>query len=94
MKKEDAAWIATLDVAGCEKQRSREIAGLVTDVALVALQLVIPWDWSQRMARVTGRTLPGYYESVSIANGRVSMGAGAQLPGHGLSGAAFVSMWR
>jgi hypothetical protein len=53
-----AAWIAIVDVDGCHPNRSTEIADLAVDVAITAIQLLVPGAYSGLMARITARTAP------------------------------------
>jgi hypothetical protein len=89
MRNENAFWIATADVDGCEEDRSSEIADLTVDVALVGLQLLVPWEYYARMAHLTARTLPRSRESVSSVGGAMSMGGKNQQAGLGMTGAVF-----
>lgn len=92
MLNENAGWMAVLDVDGCKKERSSEIADLTVDVALVGLQLVIPHHYSERMARLAARSLPRNRETVSLVGGAVSTSGSNQQPGLGMSGRAFVGL--
>lgn len=74
MKAEGAGWIANIDVAGCTKDRAWEIGDLATDIAVTGLQLVVPLRFSQRMARITARSLPRNREAVSCTNGVFTTG--------------------
>ena len=42
MKETGGTWLARLSVAGCERQRAKQLASLATDLAVVAIQLAIP----------------------------------------------------
>ena len=65
-----ALWLATLDVDGCIDSRARELGDLGVDIALAGLQLVIPRADSERMARMTARTLPPVRQMVAVLNGQ------------------------
>jgi hypothetical protein len=56
MKENGANWLARISVEGCERHRAEEIAALSTDLAIVALQVVIPLSWGSRtMKRIDAR---------------------------------------
>ncbi len=80
MQAEAAHWMATVDVLDCTKKRSWEIGDLAVDIALTGLQLVIPLNFSQRMARMTARNLPRNREMVCRVNGVLSSGGANQQP--------------
>ena len=92
MQNENAFWMAAVNVDGCEKERSSEIADLTVDLALVGLQLVIPLEYSARIARITARTVPRNQESVSSVAGILSSGGRNQQPGLGVFGGAFEAL--
>ncbi len=67
-----ANWIATVQIDGCTKERAEEIANLAVDVALAGLQICIPEDSARHMARMTGRTMPVFSQTVSRSTGHLS----------------------
>ena len=87
-----ATWIAVVEVDGCHPSRSAEIADLAVDVAITAVQLIIPPDYSRLMARITARTAPPWRGNRTVADGEVSPGVQNNLPALGLTGAAFDEM--
>ena len=92
MQERAASWVAIVEIDGCHPARSSEFADLAVDVALGALQVALRRDLSQRMTRITARTLPPWRGNLSIANGQVSSGIHNMESGHGLTGAAFDQM--
>lgn len=87
-----AAWIAVVDVDGCHPNRSTEIADLAVDVAITAVQLLVPVVYSRLMARITARTAPPWRGNLTVSDGEVSPGIQNNLPALGLTGAAFSEM--
>lgn len=73
MKDRAASWIAVVDVDGCHPSRSSELADLAVDIAIGILQLAIPREISERMARITARTLPPWRSNVVMAGGQLSV---------------------
>ncbi len=56
MKTNKADWLARVSVDGCDRKRSEEIGDLAVDLALTALQLVIPLAFGSRtMGRLDAR---------------------------------------
>jgi len=92
LRERAATWVAILEVSGCDPAQSSERADLAVDVALAAIQLVIPPAYGRPISRVTGRTAPPWRGNLSIANGHVSFGIENKEAGHGLSGLAFEQM--
>lgn len=84
MAAEAAHWMANVDVSGCTKGRAWEIGDLAVDIAVTGLQLVIPLNFSERMARMTGRNLPRNREMVSRVDGVLSFGGTNQQPALGM----------
>jgi hypothetical protein len=84
MEAEAAHWMANVDVSGCTKGRAWEIGDLAVDIAVTGLQLVIPLNFSERMARMTARNLPRNREMVSNVNGILSFGGTNQQPALGM----------
>ena len=80
-----AGWLGEVSVEGCEKKRSAEIAELAVDVALGALQLIVPAKLGRRMARATARRLPAYRGSFSVTEDGVEFGAANEQAGLGLA---------
>ncbi|MDT7953556.1 MAG: hypothetical protein RQ966_18805 [Acetobacteraceae bacterium] len=92
MAERAAAWLAIVEIDGCHPSRSLELADLSVDVAIAALQLVIPKNFSEGMARITGRTLPPWRGDLSLVAGQLKPGSTNLQPGRTLSGAAFSAM--
>lgn len=84
-----AHWMAELDIGDCLPDRAAEIGDLAVDLALVAVQLVVPLEYSQRIARLHARRAVRMRISVSMSNGRVSSGSTNQQAGRGLDGTVF-----
>ncbi len=87
-----AAWIAIVEIAGCHPSRSSEIADLSVDVALTALQLIVPLTHSRDMARLTARTAPPWRGNLTITDTEISPGVENNQPGLGLLAADFGTM--
>ena len=81
MAREDAHWIATVEIGNCFLDRAREIADLAVDIALAGIQIVVPLEHSQRMSRATARTTPRILQTLSRTNGGVSITAENSFPG-------------
>ena len=81
MGTDSACWMATVEIANCTKERAWEIGELAVDLALVGLQLVVPLNNSEHMARLTARKYPRSRPTVSLSNGTVSTGLTNQMPG-------------
>ncbi len=84
-----ADWLAIVEVTGYESERSNEVADLAVDVALAALQLVIPLNYGARASRITARMLPSYTVALVSSTGKVSPRISNDQPGLGLGGDAF-----
>ncbi len=65
------------------------MADLAVDVALVAMQLCIPKNYSRDMARITGRTMPPGFSSVHMSGSQTHSSVHRREPGLTLSGGAF-----
>jgi hypothetical protein len=87
MRGSSALWMATLDVSDCTDARASELANIAVDIALAALQTVIPSEFSHRMSRMDGRSRPRSRETIVGKDGEyllthedldpsLSMGAG------------------
>jgi len=87
MKERSASWIAVVDVDGCHLSRSSELADLAVDIAIGILQLAIPREFSERMARITARTLPPWRSNVVMAGNQLSGGVQNLQPNFSLPGA-------
>lgn len=81
MARSAANWMATVKVEGCAKERAQDIANLAVDIALAGLQLCIPEDGADRMARMTGRSMPVLSQVVSRSDGELSAGISNAEPG-------------
>jgi hypothetical protein len=92
MNEQHATWVAEVEIDGCEETRASQIADLAVDIALVAIQLIIPRAYSRNMARITGRTSPPFVGSVYRVGSQTHGGMHWLIPGHGLSGGAFDEM--
>lgn len=92
LRERAASWIAIVEVDGCHPSRSSELADLAVDVAIGALQLVIPANYARPMARVTARTAPPWRGNLHVAAGQVHSSIQNMEAGHGLSAAAFDQM--
>jgi len=88
MQQHHAFWMAELTVDACLPSRAAEIGDLAVDLALVALQLIVPLAYSERVARLNARRVPRLRISVSMSNGNFSTGTANQQPGLGFSGLA------
>jgi hypothetical protein len=88
MQHEGAKWMADLHVDNCVSRRASELADLAIDIALVGIQLVVPLDYSERMARITARKLPQFSSSVSLVAGQIAGSGTNQQPGLGFHGTA------
>jgi hypothetical protein len=84
METEAAHWMANVDVSGCTKGRAWEIGDLAVDIAVTGLQLVIPLNFSERMARMTARNLPRNRDMVCSVDGVLSFGGTNQQPALGM----------
>lgn len=71
MHREGSFWFAAVDVNNCTRERAKEVADLAVDLALCALQLVIPLEDSRTMARLTARSLPRFAHSISVSAGQI-----------------------
>ncbi len=85
MRDHAAGWLGEVSVEGCEKQRSAEIADLAVDVAIGALQLVVPAKLGRRMVRVTARRLPAWRGSFSVTESGAEFGGANEQAGLGLA---------
>ncbi|MDO9422164.1 MAG: hypothetical protein Q7T66_16000 [Herminiimonas sp.] len=86
MRQHGTLWMAEIEVHDCLPNRAAEIGDLAVDLALVALQLIVPLKYSERIARLHARRVPQLKNSVSISNGHVSADGTNQQPGHGFDG--------
>jgi hypothetical protein len=84
LNERSASWISIVEVEDCQVARSTELADLATDVAIGALQLLVPGDTGNRMARITGRTLPTWRGSLAVDDQSISPGITNMEAGHGL----------
>jgi hypothetical protein len=89
MDERRAKWVAQVEIDGCEAIRALETANLAVDIALAAIQLIIPFDYSRNMARLTGRTIPPDISTVFKAGSQTLGSRHWQDPGCGLSGGVF-----
>lgn len=84
-----SAWVAVVDVEDCLPTRSIELADLTVDIAIAAIQMLLPLQEGQHMARVSARSFPAWTGSFSVADGNMSIGATKNLPAMGIPGQSF-----
>ena len=84
-----AGWVAVVDIDGCHPVRASEVADLAVDVAITAVQLIVPAAYSKHMARVTARTAPAWRGNLTVTSGQICPGVQNNLPALGLSAADF-----
>ncbi|HEV2098391.1 MAG TPA: hypothetical protein VGR45_05640, partial [Stellaceae bacterium] len=84
-------WVAVVEVHAADVTRSSEIADSAIDIAIAAIQCVIPPgedDDARGMCRLTGRTLPPWRGSISVAGDKCEIGMkqalGMWIPGNTL----------
>jgi hypothetical protein len=94
MAAEAAHWMANVDVSGCTKGRAWEIGDLAVDIAVTGLQLVIPMNFSERMARMTARNLPRNRDMVCSVDGVLSFGGTNQQPALGMGAGMLEALLR
>lgn len=92
MQERAASWLAIVPVNGCEPERASELADLAVDIALAALQLIIPPAFGAHAARITGRTHPPYTASVVVRGGTPAPVITNREAGRGLGAANFDAM--
>jgi hypothetical protein len=81
MQRESAHWMATITVSDCTLDRAWELGEMAVDIALVAIQVIVPFEYSQHVARITARTRPRLRETISRSNGQICTGRRNQSPG-------------
>lgn len=81
MARSGANWMATVELDGRTKERAQEIADLAVDLALTSLQLCLPEEGAQHMARMTGRSMPVFRQAIFQSNGQISSAANNSEPG-------------
>ena len=69
MRKERAYWLAVIEVQGCDRDRSQEVAELGVDIGIVAFQLAQPYMGTKNMSRLAARRGPGTKLTLSVADG-------------------------
>ena len=84
-----AGWVAVVDIDGYHPVRASEVADLAVDVAITAVQFVVPATYSKQMARVTARTAPAWRGNLTVTSGQICPGVQNNLPALGLSAADF-----
>jgi len=89
MKNQLSYWVADVTVEGFDEVAGLERANIATDLALTAVQIAIPPDYSRNMARLTDRTLPSGIGSVTKVGGHARFGSHRRDPGLGFSAVAF-----
>lgn len=89
MKNQSAYWVADVTVEGFDEPSGLERANIAIDLALTAVQIAIPPNYSRGMARLTDRTLPSHICSVTKVGGHVRFGLHRRDPGFGFSAGAF-----
>lgn len=81
MKGVNADWLARVEVDGCARTRSQEVAELAVDLALVALQIVAPNLDTHTMARLDAHRGTGERRTISETGGFHSIGWQQRRPG-------------
>ena len=71
MSAQAAEWVAVVEIDGCEKQRSREMADVVVDIALGGLQVLFDPEDTRYMVRTTSRANPPFRGGLVVHGGRV-----------------------
>ncbi len=89
MRDRSACWLAEVKIDGFDEILASERADLAVDVALVAIQMSIPVNYSRKMARITGRTMPSWMGSVYKSGHNVHSGSHRRDPGLGFSAGVF-----
>ena len=89
MQERSAYWLGEITVTGFDETYASERANLAVDVALTAIQMIIPVSYSRHMARITGRTMPPWIGSVRKTNGLARFSIKVCHPGHGITGDVF-----
>ncbi len=89
MKNQSAYWVADVTVEGFDEAAGLERANIAIDLALSAIQIAIPPDYSRSMARLTDRTLPSEIGSVTKVGNHARFGSHRRDPGLGFSAGAF-----
>lgn len=89
MDSQSAYWVAEITLKGFDEPAGSERASLAVDLALVAVQMAIPVFYSRDVARLTGRTIPGWIGSVTKVNGYTRFGSQKRAPGLGFSAGVF-----
>ena len=80
MEQTKVFWVATVTVDGCIDSRVWELGELAVDLALVGVQLVVPYE-NELMVRMNGRTKPRDRFTVSRRDGALKVGAASQIAG-------------
>lgn len=89
MQQRAAIWIAEVEVSGFDEPIGTERANLAVDVALVAIQMVLPVSYSREIARITGRTMPPNIGTFFTTKHNIHTGSERREPGLGISGEVF-----
>ena len=67
-----ASWVAVVEIAGCERARSEEMADTVVDIALGAVQTILGARDARFMSRITARVNPPYRGGISVSENEIS----------------------
>ena len=75
MSAQAAEWVAVVEIEGCERQRSREMADVAVDIALGGLQVLLGPEDARYMVRATARANPPFRGGLTVHGGRVESNA-------------------
>ena len=89
MNERSATWVAVVRTSGLDRTLGQEMANLAVDIALVAIQLVVPINFSRNVARITARTHPAWTGSICTAGTQTHSTVTRNDPGLGLDAGAF-----
>jgi len=84
MQADSAIWLAEIELAGFDKIVSTDQSNLAVDVALVALQMILPMEYSRHIRRMAGRTIPVNIVTVYRTTDHVYSDISWQKPGLGI----------
>jgi hypothetical protein len=89
MQREGAHWIARVEILECSQKKAQLLANHVTDLAIASLQLLLPIDAAQYMARMTARTMPHVTTDLHEQNGQLNAHYSFKVPGQSLDAIRF-----
>ncbi len=72
--RDGAHWMAEVDITGCDTERSQEVANLAVDLAIIAIQLAMPYMGVKNMSRLFDRRGTGQVVTAHRAHGIFSGG--------------------